>query len=347
MSVRVCEDDNEKLIYINSEFRSAGHIADYTIQLDKNIKNVEYIEMIDTTVEYSDIVFRKGAMQFTITRYNIEPIDEVNTLVETACLSKEFHPYVHNNVQAIHDFNDLFDNIAIMTSSSGEIHDDFGYVDLKINDAIMKENDVVVITDHNGFFSNYCQIPYQQIIVAKPTKTINNITISVMGFIKNLTTSTPIPYNYIHYISQEGDLNLTSREAFLLTKYKNPNIPMKDQQYSEPLHNRSIGMYLETINGTNIDLVNTNGGVFNNCFYVHDNTSQRIRNIATAALSVMGISSVARELPHIHFKFNTPTNINGFRVRLVFSDGTPYAVNEMNQTGKSTILLKVHCKTGQ
>ena len=31
-------------------------------------------------------------------------------------------------------------------------------------------------------------------------------------------------------------------------------------------------------------------------------------------------------------------------VRLVYSDGTPYVVNEMNQVGKTTITLKIHCK---
>ena len=166
-----------------------------------------------------------------------------------------------------------------------------------------------------------------------------------MTFVKNVTTNTPIPFNYVHYLNNNPtDLQLVSKEAFLYTNYTNPAIPNADKQYSEPLHNKSIGVFLETINGINIDIVNTNGGIFNNCFYIHDNTSQRIRNISTAAMSIMGISSVARELQHVKFHFNTPTNINGFKVRLVYSDGTPYVVNEMNQVGKTTITLKIHCK---
>lgn len=341
MATSVCSDKNDKIIYINSDFRSAGTVSEYTIQLDKGVKNVEYIELIDTTVEYSDIVYRNGAMQFTLTRYNIETVNNVNTLVEQSYLTKSFHPFVHNNAQAIADFNKLFNNVSISVAATGAIHDDYSYVTLNIGNDIISDNDIVVIHDHNNFLSNYFNIPYTQIIIANPSKVLNGITISIMSFVKSLTLLTPQPYNYIHYINSEA-LSLVSREAFLYTNYTNPNLPLTDQQYSEPLHNRSIGMYLETINGTNIDLVNTNGGVFNDCFYVHDNTSQRIRNISTSAMSILGISSVARELAHIKFYFNTPTTINGFKVRLVYSDNTPYVVNEMNQVGKSTIMLRAH-----
>lgn len=343
MSTQVCDDKNDKIIYINSDFRSAGTISEYTIQLDKGIPNVEYIEMIDTTVEYSDVIYRNGGVRFTVTRYNIESVNNTNTLVEVGNLSKVFHPYVHNIDQAVMDFNKLFNNIAVMVVSTGSINDDYSYVKLNVNNEIMCNNDIVVIHDHDNFLSNYFNIPYTQVIVANTSKVINGNTVNIMSFVKTLTTNTPVPYNYIHYLNANQNLSLVSREAFLYTKYVNPVIPLKNEQYSEPLHNRSIGIYLETINGVNIDLVNTNGGIFNDCFYVHDNTSQRIRNVSTTAMSIMGISSVARELPHIKFYFNTPITINGFRVRLVYSDGRPYVVNEMNQTGKSTIVLKAHC----
>lgn len=343
MSTNVCDDKNDKLIYINSVFRSAGTVSEYTIQLDKGINNVEYLELVDTTVEYSDVVFRNGGMRFTVTRYNIEPVNDVNTLVEVANLSKVFHPYVHDNAQAITDFNKLFNNMRIIVANTGAIHDDFSWITLEISNDIMCNNDIVVIHDHNNFLMNYFNIPYTQIVIAKTSKVINGVTVNVMSFVKNLTTNTPVPYNYIHYLNADSTLNLVSKEAFLFTRFTNPNIPLMDEQYSEPLNNKSIGMYLETINGTNIDLVNTNGGVFNDCFFVHDNTSQRIRNVSTTSMNIMGISSVARDLPHIRFYFNTPTTIHGFKVRLLYSDGTPYVVNEMNQTGKSTIILKAHC----
>lgn len=347
MSTQACDDKNDKIIYINSEFRSSGTVSEYTIQLDKGVHNVEYVELIDTTVEYSDVVFRNGGVRFTVTRYNVENLNGVNTLVEDQSLSKVFHPYVHNIAKAVFDFNNyMFNNLSLleMNVTAGPITDDYSYVRLDIQKDIMCNNDIVVITDQDNFLRNYFNIPYSQIIVANPSKIINGKPVSIMNFVKNITTTTPLPSNYIYYFKDTDTvLSLMSKEAFLYTKYSNPAIPYKDEQFSEPLHNRSIGMYLETINGINIDLVNTNGGIFNDCFYVHDNTRQRIRNIATTAMSIMGISSVARELPHIRFYFNTPTTINGFKVRLVYSDGTPYVVNEMNQTGKSTIVLKAHC----
>ena len=344
MSVDVCSDKNDKIIYINSVFRSAGAISEYTFQLDKGVDNVEYLELIDTTVEYSDVIFRNGGMKFTVSRYNITSVNDVNTLVEASVLTKSFHPYVHNNAQAIMDFNTLFNNIVIIAQNTGAMTDDYSYVTLNISNDIMSDNDIVVIRDHDRFLSNYFNIPYEQIIIANPTKVLNGITINTMSFVKNLTTTVPAPFNYIYYINGTTSLSLVSKETFLYTRYLNPRIPLEKEQYSEPLKNKSIGVFLETINGVNIDLVNTTGGIFNNCFFVHDNTCQRIRNISTAAMSIMGISSVARELPHVKFYFNTPTTIHGFKVKLLYSDGTPYVVNEMNQTGKSTIVLKAHCK---
>lgn len=345
MSIQACDDNNDKIIYINSVFRSAGTVSEYTMQLDKGVDNVEYIELIDTTVEYSDVIFRNGGMKFTISRYNVETNDNNNVLVDAGTLTKIFHPYVHDIAQSIIDFNDLFNNITIVVENTGSAVDDYSYVTLNINNDILSNNDIVVIRDHDRFLSNYFNIPYEQIIIANPTKVLNGITISTMSFVKKLTAVTPMPYNYIHYINPAvTSLKLVSKETFLFTRYLNPRIPLQNEQYSEPLKNKSIGIFLETINGVNIDLVNTAGGIFNNCFYVHDNTSQRIRNISTASMNIMGISSVARELPHIRFYFNTPTTIHGFKVKLLYSDGTPYVVNEMNQTGKSTIVLKVHSK---
>lgn len=345
MSIQACDDNNDKIIYINSTFRTAGTISDYTIQLDKGIENVDYIELIDTTVEYSDVIFRNGGMKFSITRYNIVTLNNVNVLTEAGILTKMFHPYVHNTAQAIVDFNDMFNNIAVAVEKKGSVLDDYSYVTLSINNDILCNNDIVVIHDQNRFLSNYFNIPYEQIIIANPTKVLNGVTINTMSFVKKITSATPMPYNFIYYINPTVTaLQLISKETFLYTQYLNPRIPLQNEQYSEPLKNKSIAVFLETINGVNIDLVNTAGGLFNNCFYVHDNTSQRIRNISTAAMSIMGISSVARELPHIRFYFNTPTTIHGFKVRLIYSDGTPYVVNEMNQTGKSTIVLKAHSK---
>ena len=344
MSVDVCNDKNDKIIYINSTFRSAGTVSEYTYQLDKGVDNVEYIELIDTTVEYSDVIFRNGGMKFTVTRYNITSENEVNSLVEASIITKSFHPYVHNNAQAIMDFNTLFNGITIAAQNTDSVIDDYSYVTLKISNDILSSNDIVVIRDHDRFLSNYFHIPYEQIIVANPSKVINGVTINTMSFVKNLTTVVPAPFNYIFYVNGKTSLSIVSKEMFLYTRYLDPRIPLEDEQYSEPLNNKSIGVFLETINGINIDLVNTTGGIFNNCFFVHDNTCQRIRNISTATMSIMGISSVARELPHVKFYFNTPTTIHGFKVKLLYSDGSPYVVNEMNQTGKSTIVLKAHCK---
>lgn len=338
----ICSNNNEKVIYINSDFRSSGTISEYTIQLDNGIKNVEWIELIDTTCEYSDVIYRNGGMMFTLTRYSVNSDSE---LIETSRLEKTIHPYVHNNAQAITDFNNMFNNISLAIAAPKAIYDDYNYVTLTINSDIIESDDIVVLQDHNNFLLNYLNIPYKQIIIAKTNKIINGNNVNIMTFVKNITSMTPIPYNYVHYINNNpNNLQLVSKEAFLYTNYTNPAIPNADQQYSEPLHNKSIGVFLETINGINIDIVNTNGGIFNNCFYIHDNTSQRIRNISTAAMSIMGISSVARELQHVKFYFNNPININGFKVRLVYSDGTPYVVNEMNQVGKTTITLKIHCK---
>ena len=87
MSIQACDDNNDKIIYINSTFRTAGTISDYTIQFDKKIDNVEYIELIDTTVEYSDVIFRNGGMKFSITRYNIVTLNNVNVLTEAGILT--------------------------------------------------------------------------------------------------------------------------------------------------------------------------------------------------------------------------------------------------------------------
>lgn len=391
----ICTNSNDKLIYINSDFRSAGTVSEYIIQLDTAIRNAEYIELIDTTCEYSDVIYRNGGMNFTLTKYSVEN----DQLVEVDRIEKSIHPYVHNIEKSIADFNNMFNNITLNITPNKFVADDYNYVNLFINSlnilndqnggqvtgsnniccnyclnhncsclktgyctcdcldcntnsnssssTINSNNstlyDVVVLTDHDGFLENYFNIPYKQIIIAKVNKEIGDKNINVMSFIKELTTVDVRPDNYIHYVNNTPtNVNIVSREAFLYTNQTNPLIPLENQQYSIPLHNKSVGVFLETINGTNINIINTNGGIFNNCFYIHDNTSQRIRNISTSSMCIMGISSIGRQLEHVRYYFNTPSMINGFKVRLLYSDGTPYVINEMNQTGKTTFVLKVH-----
>lgn len=101
-------------------------------------------------------------------------------------------------------------------------------------------------------------------------------------------------------------------------------IPAGVDAYTIPAPSRSVGVIVETLNGVRIHCIES-ANPYNGCIHVSTGNSDMIAPFCSC----------------IRFHLSLKQSINGFHVRLIYADGSPYAINELTNEGTSMIMLRL------
>lgn len=309
---------HETYVNINYNDRTYGDTYDYSVTLNNSINNVTEVQLLDISVEISDTIVRDRGFKFTIQSYN----NKGNSIGATTVF--EIFPKINNIVDAIDQFNKNNAGCTIGYPKDVSKINDYTYATFNLN--IVEGASVTIFIDHNHFLEQYFNIPYDQIAICNEQgmKYINQTEKTRIVFITTGITSALI----------------TSTEAFLLTNNTRSLMPNAETCSTEPLGTKSVVVFLNSINGDSFNSTITNNNATTNSFFIIDTNSQKISSVPTNAITVIGISTPVRNVPLISKKFSVPIKISGLRVKLIYSDNTRYAVNEVSGRGKSTLMLK-------